>query len=155
MLGEPPLPGKEILETRQCWKLLQGASLGRLAVSVEGHLEIFPVNDRVDDGTIVFRTGEGTKFRAALEGSVALETDGLGADARQAWSVLVTGRAETVRVTDEFLGKVGLLLFPWAAGTKDLFVRIVPTAVTGRRFTIPQQLSWWFELDRTGRQAID
>jgi hypothetical protein len=38
--------------------LLRSAEVGRLAVSVADHPDIFPINYLVDHGTIVFWTGE-------------------------------------------------------------------------------------------------
>ncbi|MEZ2391352.1 pyridoxamine 5'-phosphate oxidase family protein [bacterium RCC_150] len=156
MRNETPKPETEVLDPRECWKLLQGSSVGRFGVWVEDHPEIFPVNYRVDHGTVVLRSGEGTKLRAAYGGfPVAFEADGMVAASRVAWSVMVKGNASEVPVTDEFLDSVGLMLFPWEPGKKDHFIRIVPTAVTGRRFTISQQLSWWNELDKVTRTGAD
>ena len=156
MRREPATPESEILEPRECWKLLQGSSIGRLGVWVEDHPEIFPVTFRVDHRTVVLRSGDGTKLRAALGGlPVAFEADGMVPASRKAWSVMVKGSAGEVTVTDEFLDNVGLMLFPWEPGKKDHFVRIVATAITGRRFTLERQLSWWNELDRVTRTGAD
>ena len=52
----------EVLGEPACWELLEGASVGRLAVDVAGQPDIFPVNFVVDRGSIVFRTAAGTKL---------------------------------------------------------------------------------------------
>src|SRR5688500_8446660 len=71
-----------------CWALLRTTSVGRLAVCVNNQPDIFPINFAVDHGTVVFRSGAGTKMSAALsESLVALEADGLDADTAEAWSV--------------------------------------------------------------------
>ncbi|WP_284977447.1 pyridoxamine 5'-phosphate oxidase family protein [Arthrobacter sp. fls2-241-R2A-200] len=141
-------PATEILETHQCWDLLRGVSVGRLAVVVDSEPDIFPVNYKVDHGTLVFRTGEGTKLHAALsEGPVAMEADGVNAETGVAWSVVIKGNASAVKLTEEVLDTVGLLLFPWEAGQKDHFIRITPSKVTGRRFTVTPPVTWWTPLD--------
>ena len=146
----------EVLNPEQCWSLLRGVSVGRLAVWVQDHPDIFPINYKVDHGTLVFRTGEGTKLHAALEGGpVALEADGVNQDTGVAWSVVVKGDAVGVKLTQEVLDTVGLLLFPWQAGRKDAFVRIVPTSITGRRFTVTPPLTWWSPLGDATRASLE
>lgn len=141
-------PATEVLETNQCWELLRGVSVGRLAVVVGDHPDIFPVNYKVDHGTLVFRTGEGTKLHAALgDAPVAIEADGVNAETGEAWSVVVKGQASAVKLTQDVLDTIGLLLFPWEAGQKDQFIRIAPREVTGRRFTVTPAVTWWTPLD--------
>lgn len=102
---------------------------------------------QVDQQSLVFRTGEGTKLRAAGGPlAVALEAD--GHDDAKAWSVLVKGKADILEPSEELLTGAGLTLFPWQAGEKDHYVRIVPTSVTGRRFTITSPLTWWNHVGR-------
>ena len=96
--------GITILETNTCWDLLRSADVGRLAVAIGNHPDIFPINYVVDHGTMVFRTAEGTKLAAAVLGrAVAFEIDGYDAEAGDAWSVVVKGRAvEIERMQDVF-----------------------------------------------------
>jgi|SRR5215218_9711978 len=152
--GQPPK--FEDLESHECWRLLRAVSVGRLAVWVEDHPDIFPINYTVDHGTLVFRTGEGTKLGAATgEKPVALEADGVDADTGLAWSVVVKGQAGAVKNPEELLNTVGLLLFPWEAGKKEHFVRIVPGSITGRRFKVAPPLTWWTPLDDATRSALE
>jgi hypothetical protein len=145
----------EVLDANACWDLLRGVSVGHLAVLVDGHPEIFPVNYKVDHGSVVFRTGEGTKLHAASRPTaVALEADGTDQDKRTAWSVQVRGHAEVLEPSPELMAGVGLTLFPWQAGHKDHFVRIVPTTVSGRRFTVTSPLTWWSHLDDPARAGL-
>jgi len=146
--NQPSSPATEVLETNECWELLRGVSVGRLAVVVDHHPDIFPVNYKVDHGTMVFRTGEGTKLHAALSDTpVAIEADGVNAETGVAWSVVVKGQATAVSLTQEVLDTIGLLLFPWEAGQKDQFIRIIPSVVTGRRFKVTPPDTWWTPLD--------
>jgi nitroimidazol reductase NimA-like FMN-containing flavoprotein (pyridoxamine 5'-phosphate oxidase superfamily) len=95
---------------------------------------IFPVNYRVIDGAIVFRTAPGSKLSAAAEGAVvAFEVDDYQLTDRSGWSVLAVGRAEVVD-DPELAGKARLAhLEPFADGSRATMVRIEPTFVSGRR----------------------
>jgi uncharacterized protein len=138
----------EVLDASACWDLLREVSVGHLALLVDGHPEIFPVNYKVDHQSVVFRTGEGTKLQAAAgPTAVALEADGTDQEKRTAWSVQVKGHAVVLEPSPDLMTGVGLTLFPWQAGHKDHFVRIIPTAVSGRRFTVTSPLTWWSHLD--------
>ena len=66
----------EVLSTKECWELLRDSVVGRLAVTVDGRPDIFPVNPVVDHGSIVFRTSAGTKLAATKGHEVAFEVDG-------------------------------------------------------------------------------
>ena len=125
------------LDQHDCWELLRQHEVGRLAVSIANHPDIFPVNYVVDHGTVVFRTAEGTKLAASVLGNaVAFEVDGYDADAGQAWSVVVKGRAHEIEAMQEVFDALDLPLFPWHASPKHRFVRIDADEVTGRRFEI-------------------
>lgn len=156
MSNDASLPAAEHLESHECWALLRGVSLGRLAVWADGHPDIFPVNFKVDHGSLVFRTGPGTKLAAALgELPVAMEADGVNPDTGVAWSVVVKGKAHAIERTEDVLDTVALLLFPWEAGDKDHFIRITPDSITGRRFTVAPPLTWWTPLDGATRTGTE
>lgn len=127
----------EVLDVHDCLDLLRVSEVGRLAVVLGDHPEIFPVNFLVDHGTIIFRTAEGTKL-ATLSGgaNVAFEADGYDPVRGLAWSVVVKGRASEMRGDIERFDAVGLPLFPWHSSPKPRFVRVVPTEITGRRFRV-------------------
>lgn len=109
--------------------------VGRLAVSIADHPDIFPVNYVVDGDSVVFRTGAGTKLAAAVLGrSVAFEIDGYDALAGDAWSVVIKGRAHQIEKMLEYFEADDLPLFPWHASAKPDIVRISAELVTGRRF---------------------
>ena len=126
---------EEILLEQECWELLRSQEVGRLAVSIANHPDIFPINFIVDHASIVFRTAEGTKLSAAVLGmSVAFEVDD-EADG-VAWSVVVKGRAVEIVERTGVFDATDLPLYPWHAGPKHRFVRIGPGMVTGRRFRV-------------------
>jgi uncharacterized protein len=132
-------PGKtmEELEPSECWALLRKTQVGRLAVDIAGHPDIFPINFIVDDESIVFRTAPGTKLAAAVLGrSVAFEIDGYEPDTGLAWSVVVKGAAHEIEQMDDYVAALELPLFSWHAAPKPNFVRIETDLVTGRLFTV-------------------
>ena len=105
-----------ILDTHTCLDLLRTGEVGRLAVSITNHPDIFPINYVVDRGTVVFRTAEGTKLAGALLGrGVAFEVDGYDAEAGEAWSVVIKGYAVEIEQMHEFFDALDLPLFPWHA----------------------------------------
>ena len=133
--------GMTILDSATCLRLLGSQEVGRLAVSVAYHPDIFPINYVVDDATIVFRTAEGTKLAAAFIGhAVAFEADGYDADTGDAWSVVVKGHAEEIAMHD-MLEDTAFPVFPWSAGPKSRFMRVVPDEISGRRFHVIQRRS--------------
>ena len=111
--------GIDVLETDTCLELLRRSEVGRLAVSITDHPDIFPVNFIVDRGTIVIRTAEGTKLAAAVLGrAVAFEVDGYDADSGDAWSVVLKGGAVEIDQMEERFDVLDLPLFPLALGTQ-------------------------------------
>ncbi|GAB3523239.1 pyridoxamine 5'-phosphate oxidase family protein [Arthrobacter monumenti] len=138
-------PENEVKELapNECWALLRSVQVGRLAVLIDGHPDIFPVNYVVDHGGIVFRSSKGTKLAGALSAyPVAFEVDGYDATTSQAWSVVVKGDAESIRKTEDVLESFTLPLFPRHGGKKDHFVRIVSKSLTGRQFTTTNPDHW-------------
>jgi uncharacterized protein len=128
---------EEELSEEACWTLLAGAEVGRLAVATLNVPDVFPVNHVVDDRTIVFRTGPGTKLDSALSApAVAFEVDGHDRDRGQAWSVVATGVAREISSGDAALLADALPLVSWHGGYKLRWIRITPRQVTGRRFRI-------------------
>jgi uncharacterized protein len=129
--------GSEVLETNECWERLRSTEVGRLAVSITDHPDIFPVNYVVDRGTIVFRTAEGTKLAASVLGrAVAFEIDGYDPERGVAWSVVIKGRASEIERMQDVFDALDLPLFPWHAAPKHRFVRVEPFDISGRRFHV-------------------
>ena len=54
MTKDSEVPETSVLALDDCWNLLRGVSVGRLAVWVNDHPEIFPINYKVDRGSLVF-----------------------------------------------------------------------------------------------------
>jgi nitroimidazol reductase NimA-like FMN-containing flavoprotein (pyridoxamine 5'-phosphate oxidase superfamily) len=132
-----PRPGRiQELTRAECFELLAGRQLGRVAVTDYRGPVVFPVNYVLDRHTVVFRTEPGTKLYAAGQGSrVCFEADGADEGARTGWSVIVRGEIAEVTDPDELARLRELPLRPWAAGARDHYARILPALLTGRRIT--------------------
>ncbi|MET3905223.1 pyridoxamine 5'-phosphate oxidase family protein [Paenarthrobacter sp. 4246] len=136
------------LSVHDCWKYLQSVSIGRIALINGDEPEIFPVNYVPNFGTLLFRTGPGTKHNALREGAVVvLEADGFNRYGTIAWSVILKGTPEFVTQPEDIQEAVDAGLSPWQPGTKDILVRITPTEISGRRFVISPPSKWWPPLD--------
>ncbi|WP_308470668.1 pyridoxamine 5'-phosphate oxidase family protein [Arthrobacter sp. 4R501] len=154
MDGSSSAPETEALSVHDCWKYLRSTSTCRIAVVAGGNPEIFPVNFVPNYGTVIFRTGPGTKLDAVLSGGLlALEADGFNAYGTIAWSVVVKGFPELVAGHDDIQEAVEAGLSPWEPGSKDRLVRVTPTEISGRRFVINAPTRWWPALDSTSSRG--
>jgi nitroimidazol reductase NimA-like FMN-containing flavoprotein (pyridoxamine 5'-phosphate oxidase superfamily) len=132
----------EELSQSECWTLLRTVDVGRLATPTpHGGVDIFPVNHLVDQGSIVFRSAMGTKLSNAVEADeVAFEADNAAPthdlQTDDPWSVVIHGTAQLITIDTELFDTFELAVRPWHVSNKPYFVRLVPTAVSGRRFRI-------------------
>jgi nitroimidazol reductase NimA-like FMN-containing flavoprotein (pyridoxamine 5'-phosphate oxidase superfamily) len=89
----------------ECRRLLRSHTVGRVGVTSGGLPCIQPVCYVYEDGAIVFRTGTGTKLRAAATGDVlAFEIGEFDLASGRGWSVLVQGRASVLTTEHEHDG---------------------------------------------------
>jgi nitroimidazol reductase NimA-like FMN-containing flavoprotein (pyridoxamine 5'-phosphate oxidase superfamily) len=132
-----PRPGQiQELTRAECFELLAGGPLGRVAVVDDRGPVVFPVNFVLDRHTVVFRTEPGTKLHAAGRGGrVCFEADGTDEAAGTGWSVIVRGEITEVADPDELTRLRELPLRPWAPGAREHYARILPAVLTGRRIT--------------------
>jgi nitroimidazol reductase NimA-like FMN-containing flavoprotein (pyridoxamine 5'-phosphate oxidase superfamily) len=127
-------PVLQALTAAECYDLLSPGGVGRVAFTTADGPVVLPVNYAMADQTVIFRTAPDTLLAGYLNGPAGFEVDRLDEEMSQGWSVLVTGRA--VRVTSE--AEVRHLeqyadVRPWADGARDVYVRIIPRRITGRR----------------------
>jgi nitroimidazol reductase NimA-like FMN-containing flavoprotein (pyridoxamine 5'-phosphate oxidase superfamily) len=130
------------LSVDECRRLLGQRQIGRLALVDHSGPVIFPVTYVWTGREIVFRTAAGSKLDAARDHErVAFEIDAVDESSRTGWSVLCRGKAAPVveQATLERLRFLGLT--PWAPGDRRHYVRILPTAITGRRITLPTEMA--------------
>jgi nitroimidazol reductase NimA-like FMN-containing flavoprotein (pyridoxamine 5'-phosphate oxidase superfamily) len=134
-MSMPPSDYTMPLDGTEGWAKLRSKSYGRLAVSVDGQPDIFPVNFLADESGILIRTAEGTKLELIhANARVAFEVD--DGSSERAWSVVVKGIAARLDGAAAAVA-VDAPLWTWAPGSKDVFIHIRPTEVTGRLFTRP------------------
>ncbi len=122
----------EVLGETECWQLLAGESLGRLAVCTATGADIFVVNYLVTERAVFFRSAPGTKLALlAASPRVAFEAD--GKHHLHHWSVVVKGVAHRID-SDDSIEESGVLGLETAtAGDQWNYVRIEPGSITGRR----------------------
>jgi nitroimidazol reductase NimA-like FMN-containing flavoprotein (pyridoxamine 5'-phosphate oxidase superfamily) len=123
-------PITRTLTLEECWSLLGDATIGRVAVVLDGKPHIVPVNYGLAHDDVVFRTAAGTVLDAAEGTPVAFEVDGIDASARSGWSVCVHGHSVAFSTTDS---DQGVPVDSWAPRHRDRWYRVVPEDVTGRR----------------------
>jgi hypothetical protein len=140
----------------ECWELLADETLGRIAVIVDDHPEIFPVNFVLDRRSLVFRTAGVTKLWGALtEKPAALEADGYDPHTETAWSVVARGDVEVIEDEQEKAAVDNLNLEPWHPGAKNHYVRLTPRALTGRRFKVTTPDIWKTRLSDRRRASFE
>lgn len=119
----------------QCWALLAREGFGRLATSALGVIDITPVNYAVDGRTLLLRTAPGTKLlELTVNADVAFEIDERAPG--YAWSVVLKGRARMITDPHEIAVAERSGLRTQIATEKTIWVRIEPTAVSGRHFVL-------------------
>jgi len=129
----------EELDEDTCLQLISAGGIGRIAYTSRFGLVVLPVNYTLHDRAIVFRTAEhgplDEDLRTGIEGAeykVTFEIDDIDLAKGQGWSVLIQGPAHHVTEAERDAAlKAGVE--SWAPGDRDLFVRIVPSRITGRR----------------------
>jgi len=128
----------EVLTEDECLTLLRSREVGRVAFSVDGRVEIFPVNYGVEGKVIIFRTGAGTKLAEVPKRTVAFEVDSWEPGSGTGWSVVARGDAEEVTTN---VGRVAehlrwVPVHPVAPGERRHWIGIMPAELSGRRFQV-------------------
>ncbi|MCK9792917.1 pyridoxamine 5'-phosphate oxidase family protein [Isoptericola sp. 4D.3] len=128
----PPQPSQTVLSEEECWELLAGRTTGRLATSVAGEPEIFPVSYAVADHNIYLRTKPGTKLaEITISPRVAFEADEIGDES--SWSVVLKGRAQALRNERDIEAAQATGLVSYLEDGKTEWIRIQPSEISGRR----------------------
>jgi len=127
------------LDEDESKKLISGGGIGRIAYNSRYGPAVLPVNYKWYNGAIVFRTARHSTLDEDLqtgiadaEYKVAFEIDDFDTESREGWSVLIQGSAHHVTEAErDATEQAGVL--PWPRGERELFVRIRPDRITGRR----------------------
>lgn len=129
------------LDEDTCLQLISPGGIGRIAYTGRFGLAVLPVNYALRGGAIVFRTAEhgplDEDLRTGIDGAeykVAFEIDDIDIANRQGWSVLIQGPAHHLTEAERDAAlQAGIQ--PLAPGEREIFVRIVPSRITGRRIS--------------------
>jgi nitroimidazol reductase NimA-like FMN-containing flavoprotein (pyridoxamine 5'-phosphate oxidase superfamily) len=137
-------PIVEELSEAECLRLVSQEVVGRIAYNGRYDLTILPVNYRLTEGTILFRTAHDSTTQEDLRTGIAhadykvsFEVDRLDEKTREGWSVLIQGPAHHLDTAAEQAAAEAASVDPWPGSDKDHFIQITPIRVTGRRIRRP------------------
>lgn len=132
-----PAAGAFPVDRDESMRLLASVEFGRVVFTLNALPAVRPVNHLVDDDHIIIRTRLGAAVATTVRSTqpsavvVAYEADDFDPTQRTGWSVVVTGRAQTV--TDKHqVARYERLLHPWV-NHADTVLAIQPDVVTGFR----------------------
>ncbi len=128
-------PSLDTLAPEDAERLLAGGGIGRVVFDTPGRGPVaLPVNYRLLDGDVVFRTTAETSLAAAAgQDPVSFEVDDVDEAMSQGWSVLVTGRLERVDDPGELERLSARAAQPWAGDDRKVLLRVVVRELSGRR----------------------
>lgn len=143
--GDPqPQSPLEPFGEAESWQLISAGGVGRIGYSGRYGPTILPVNFTVRGRAIYFRTARHSTMEEDLrtgiahaDYKVAFEIDHFDETAHMGWSVLVQGDVHPMESDDEQAMAAEAGVESWVAGDRDLFLRIMPTKVTGHRVGTP------------------
>jgi uncharacterized protein len=128
--------GLEILSREESLALLSSVPVGRIVFTDRALPAVQPVNFVLHDGSVVFRTGAGSKLAAATrQAIVAFQADPFDATTHSGWSVTAVGPSRVVEDEEELARLSALPLRPWIAEDREYFIRVELAQVTGRRLS--------------------
>lgn len=122
------------LSPAECLELIEPGGIGRVGFASADGLTILPVNFVVTGTAIVFRTAPDTLLAGCDGDQVSFEVDKVDEALHEGWSVLVRGHAHKI-VDERTVKRIEdrAHLEPWADGARDVYMRIAPTQISGRR----------------------
>jgi nitroimidazol reductase NimA-like FMN-containing flavoprotein (pyridoxamine 5'-phosphate oxidase superfamily) len=130
----------EVLDEAECLRLISPGGIGRLAYLGRYGLTVLPVNYRIYEGAIMFRTAQdsptGEDLRTGIahaEYQVAFEIDEIDEVAREGWSVLIHGPAHHMTSAEDRAAVRASGVEPWPGGEREHAISITPRQISGRR----------------------
>lgn len=130
----------EQLSEAESLRLIGEAQVGRIGYTGRFGPVVLPVNYKLLDGSVVFRTVAGSPLGEDLrtgitdaDYKVAFEIDEINPAERTGWSVLIQGGAHYLDDEEERAVAQQAGIDPWVGGERDVYVRIKPTVISGRR----------------------
>jgi nitroimidazol reductase NimA-like FMN-containing flavoprotein (pyridoxamine 5'-phosphate oxidase superfamily) len=134
----------EELTSEDCLALLDRSQIGRLVYQDDRGPLAVPVNFAMDGSDVVVRV-HSVAQGASIERQVAFEVDHIDEDEHSGWSVLVRGVGHEVDpdLVPELVRRMGEHFpAPWAAGVHNVWLRITPHEIIGRRLGEPATALW-------------
>ena len=124
----------QALGPTECFDLLEAGGVGRVGFASADGVVIVPVNFALTGNSIFFRTAPDTLLALHGDGRLSFQVDHFDQVLHEGWSVLVHGHAHLVKDEREVKHlEDAAPLQPWAGGARDVYVRIAPTSISGRR----------------------
>jgi len=124
----------ERLAPAECRRLLGSCDIGRLGYSCPDGPRIVPMNYTVVGDRLVFRTQHSTETGRRANGHpVAFEVDQVDEFLHTGWSVLVTGEAHSITLSELRMLDLFQTPDPWPQGERPLFLQLPLVKITGRR----------------------
>ena len=117
-----------------CRRQLGTEHVGRVGLPGEPP-DVIPVNYIYDEDAVIIRVDSSSVVTRHIGRTVSFEVDHYDVDARSGWSVLAAGVLEdvTIEVAGRWATERQVRLYPWAPGNKDLWLRVRPIRLSGRR----------------------
>ena len=132
-------PEVERLDEAECLRLISPGGVGRLGYSGRHGVGVLPVSYRLNEDSIVFRTPLDSPtdedLRTGIQGAeykVSFEIDEFTQNADEGWMVFVQGDAHHIDSEDD-RASAWPRDVPSPRSAREHFLRITPTAITGRR----------------------
>jgi nitroimidazol reductase NimA-like FMN-containing flavoprotein (pyridoxamine 5'-phosphate oxidase superfamily) len=123
-----------LISPTECFELLEPGGLGRVGFTAADGIMMLPVNFAVSGKAIIFRTAPDTLLAIHANAQLSFEADHVDEALHEGWSVLVLGHGRAITDEHEVTRLQDVTgLQPWAPGARDVYVRISPTQISGRR----------------------
>jgi transcriptional regulator with XRE-family HTH domain len=122
------------VDEETCWRFLTLSCVGRLAFVSERGPTVLPVNYRVHDHAVIFRTDTSSHF-ARLEGQapIGFEVDRFDEAFSEGWSVFASGHVRRPADDSELSAIQSLGVEAWAGGNRNTYLMLEVDEVTGRQ----------------------
>jgi hypothetical protein len=117
--------GDDLIPQEECWELLAGASVGRVALSIHALPAILPVQYCLDGRKLAVCLGHRELPGRSLNAVVAFAADAIDPISRSGWSIQVQGRSSIPRLSRAGTG------CGWPAAGQ--IVHIEPETISGCR----------------------
>jgi transcriptional regulator with XRE-family HTH domain len=126
------------LTEAECRALIAPGGVGRFLFVQAGRGPVaVPVNFKMDGADVVFRTSRDSVVADGIgQQPVSFDVDHIDDALSEGWSVLLTGTARLITDSAELGRAQALDIEPWAGRDRELYVRLAPSEVSGRRIRV-------------------